>query len=278
MPSSAKLAWVNFLAAPIGIFLAVGVVRWLFLRVKDHSDVPAWLALAPLWWSHPGITTMARGRKLVVLGAETVLTYLVVVGTTIAIQTTSGMPTGTIFYRVMDVAPGAAADGLLEPGDVITHVGGHDAAMVRQGIHGAALIDLFQSPEAIEVRFLRNGQVEKEMISPRFVSDSQLYLIGIALEFHDEQDHAIRLRQALVLPISALHAKIAQVREVVDMVVGHQEGELSGPVGISTIAQRRSPSNAGLIRGLLLAALGVWILGAGNVFCALLSPYDRARR
>jgi hypothetical protein len=192
----------------------------------------------------------------------------------VLVQLTIGSPTGTTFSRVQQVEQGAPADGLLEPGDIITHVGGKDAAYDRNGDTGFSLFESLQNPSVTEIRFLRDGKAEERMIAPRLHGDSQEYLIGITMDFHREHDRGIRLGQASTLPLVPLRYQLSQIRE---FVIGREEEEFSGPVSLAAMTPDPNPS-PGHRGGLFLAALGLWLLTFGNLFCVLRRPFERASK
>ena len=209
--------------------------------------------------------------------------YLFAIVLAAGLYTCAGVPTGTSWYQVTEVAEGFDAHGKLKPGDRILEISGGQVFISHQGsgpvyipaegrAQAKGLTQILQEGKgaAMQVVVLRGGERVTVSITPKpddnikLADGSSQYRLGIGLVPERERADIGVFRAAG----HALWYPVAQTRLIASglykIVVGEEKGELSGPVGITTVI-KRSIEIGWIAMFELLMLLNVY-LGLFNLF------------
>ncbi len=183
--------------------------------------------------------------------------YLFAILLATGLYTCAGVPTGTAWYQVSEVAPGFDADGKLEAGDRIVEVGGGKVYIAYEGsgpVYVTAdgkrqtkgLTQILQDGKGapVTVVVVRAGKRLSFEITPKpddkikLEDGASQYRLGIGL-LQERERASIGVFSVVG---HALWYPVAQTKLIAGglykIIVGEEKGELSGPVGITTVIKR----------------------------------------
>lgn len=219
-------------------------------------------------------------QRFLTIFAGPATNYLFAIVLAFLLFSTAGLETGNQWYVIDAVSPGFDAHGKLEPGDRIVSIqrAGDPApiAMYRmyQGQPGQSLGEVVHESrgEPLQIVVSRDGKVLppieiRAKQDPNVIwekTNEPQYRLGITQAYYDERTDVGVLAAAgyaLYYPIEQTQFIISMLR---DIIVGEQEGRLTGPVGIAKTIEKAF--EYGWVVALqLLMAINVY-LGLFNLF------------
>jgi regulator of sigma E protease len=196
------------------------------------------------------------------------MNYVTAIVAAFILYIAAGAPTGTSWYVVGGTVDGFPAAGLVEPGDKIVKINGNPYYYAYEGKAQKTIQEYVQESkgEPMMITVERDGsEVEIPIAAkknPKFGTDPDQseYLLGITFQRMLDTERAHIGFGAAVT--NAISYPIRQTKVIgkglYDVVTGKQKGELSGPVGIATMAKKQF--DIGWIRALeFLMLLNVYI-------------------
>jgi regulator of sigma E protease len=172
--------------------------------------------------------------------------YLFAVLLALGLYAIAGVPTGTTWYEVASVASDFDAHGKLQPGDRIVALDGKRIYLAYEGELQEPLQSLLQKTKErpVAITVLRDGKELTVPVAPKLDPDNKTpegepqYRLGVSLSFPDELVPVGPLGAAG----AALEYPVVQTSRLLeglwDIVTGREKGELTGPVGITSMIKR----------------------------------------
>lgn len=219
-------------------------------------------------------------QRFLTIFAGPATNYLFAIALAFILFSVAGVRTGTAWYLVDSVDPSFNAAGKLEPGDRIVSIQRPDDAEPipiyhsYQGEPGRSLAEVVHESQGEPIRVVvrRDGEVlppieirakqDPELTYPG--TEDKQYRLGISLAYFEEREDVGVVKAvgyALYFPVEQTTRLVVMLR---DIIVGDQEGRLTGPVGIAKVFERAF--EIGWIRALEhLMLISIW-LGLVNLF------------
>lgn len=205
--------------------------------------------------------------------------YLFAIFLAVCLYTCAGVETGTSWYSVSGIQNGHDAQGKLEPGDKLVGIKRYDAAgklvvddslyLSYEGKRLKGITAHVQEAQGNPVHIVveRNGTLlEPIAVTAKEVTedDKKVWRLGVRMQVHHERRDVGFFKSVGY----AMYYPIEQTQQIASglykVVRGEQKGELTGPVGITTVIQESF--QAGWVQVLsLLMILNVY-LGLFNLF------------
>lgn len=247
---------------PFGGFVEI---RGMNIAEEVDPDDPYAYPNRPVW------------QRFAAIFAGPATNYVFAVFLAFVLYVTAGMPSGTAWYRVSKVDQGFDAHGKLESGDRIVSIqrpgdtapievyhrrGGEPpsqslATLVHESEGKPMAVTVRRGPDGKLLTFDISAQEDPDIVWDEDTGEKQ-YRLGIGLEFQEE-----RVAVGVLHSVGyALYYPVKQTQFILGMlykiIVGEEEGELTGPVGIaSTIKQ--AIEVGWLVALQLLMMLNVWL-------------------
>ncbi len=169
--------------------------------------------------------------------------YLTAIVFAVILFGVAGVRTGTSYFVLDSFGDGVEMVGGLQKGDTFIKVGDEPLYFTYESKKQKSLFEYVQESKGTEMTFTikRDGKAMVVKATPKLteLDGKEVYRLGIGLAFADEARRDVGLLAAVG---HALAYPVKQTKLIgkglYDIITGRQKGELSGPVGIATIAKK----------------------------------------
>jgi regulator of sigma E protease len=236
-------------------------INGMLVAEEVEADDPHSYPNRPVW------------QRFLTIFAGPATNYLFAIFLAFVLYVLAGLPTGTSWYEVRKTDDQFDAHGKLLPGDRLLTVNGQPLYRDYGGVAQPGISEVVQANKdaLLRITVLRNGvETAPIEVAARPSPDEKLedgsprYLLGIELSFYQE-----RVSAGLLTSVGhAVWYPIDQTRVIVGglykVLRGEEKGELTGPVGITTVI--KESIKAGWITVVELLMLLNVFLGLFNLF------------
>lgn len=235
-----------FVVAALGLLIASELARTLIARLTG-LELGRWMRLMRL----PG-RTGSKSTRLLAIASGPLGAYLAISLLAFGLFRCRGIADPVTATRVATTADGFAAAGKLVEGDRILAV---DGIAFEGGSRELSRLVQLTAGRAVVLEIERDGARQNVPIDPMRADDGA-WRLGVTLD-PMVRDNALSARTAIAYPARQAAAIIGGI---VEILTGHEEADIGGPVRI--VAEFRAPPMSiatQLLDVVLLLAVYLWL-------------------